>query len=125
MEGSALKISRKTNPNLEELIFELKRLSRENEAPIWRTVAKKLEKPARVWAEVNIASIDKHAKAKENILVPGKLLGIGNLTKPVNVAAYSASQSAIEKVEKAGGKFMKITELAAQNPKGSGIRIMG
>ncbi len=125
MEGSALKISRKTNPNLEELILELKRLSRENQAPIWRTVAKKLEKPSRVWAEVNISSIDKHAQAKEFVLVPGKLLGTGNLTKPVNVAAYSASQAAIEKVEKAGGKFMTYTELAAQNPKGSGIRIMG
>ncbi|MCK5024441.1 MAG: 50S ribosomal protein L18e [Thermoplasmata archaeon] len=124
-EGSDLKISRKTNPNLEELIFELKRLSRENEAPIWRTVAKKLEKPARVWAKVNIASIDKHSQAKENILIPGKLLGVGNLSKPVNVAAYSASDSAIKKVEQAGGKFMSFIELAAQNPKGSGIKIMG
>jgi len=120
-----LKINRKTNPNLEDLIFELKKLSRENEAPIWRTVAKKLEKPSRVWAEVNIASIDKHAQAKEIILIPGKLLGIGNLSKPVNVAAYSASESAIKKVEQAGGKFMTSTELAAQNPKGSGIKIMG
>jgi len=120
-----LKNSRKTNPNLEELILELKRLSRDNEAPIWRTVAKKLEKPSRVWAEVNIASIDKHAKAKEFVLIPGKLLGTGNLTKPVNVAAYSASESARKKVEKAGGKFMTYTELAAENPKGSGIRIMG
>ena len=120
-----MKTSRKTNPNLEELIFELKRISRENEAPIWRTLAKKLEKPSRVWAEVNIDSIDKHAQAKENILIPGKLLGVGNLSKPVNIAAYSASESAIKKVEKAGGKFMTFTELAAQNPKGSGIKIMG
>jgi len=120
-----LKTSRKTNPNLEELIFELKRISRENEAPIWRTLAKKLEKPSRVWAEVNIDSIDKHAQAKENILIPGKLLGVGNLSKPVNIAAYSASESAVKKVEKAGGKFMTYIELAAQNPKGSGIKIMG
>jgi large subunit ribosomal protein L18e len=123
--GSALKSSCKTNPNLEELIVELKRLSRENEAPIWRTIARKLEKPSRVWAEVNIASIDKHAKAKESILIAGKLLGAGTITKPVNVAAYSASESAIKKVENAGGKFMQITELAKLNPKGSGIKIMG
>ena len=124
-EGSALKSSCKTNPNLEDLIFELKRLSRDNEAPIWRTIARKLEKPSRVWAEVNIATIDKHAKAKESVLIAGKLLGSGTLTKPVNVAAYSASDSAIRKVESAGGKYMKIEELAKQNPKGSGIRIMG
>ena len=125
MEGSALKSSCKTNPNLEDLISELKRISRDNDAPIWRTIAKKLEKPSRVWAEVNIASIDKHAKPKESVLIAGKLLGNGMLTKPVNVAAYSASQSAIKKVENAGGKFMLIQELAKQNPKGSGIKIMG
>jgi len=120
-----LKSSCKTNPNLEELIVELKRLSRENEAPIWRTIARKLEKPSRVWAEVNIASIDKHAKAKESVLIAGKLLGAGTISKAVNVAAYSASESAIKKVENAGGKFMQITELAKLNPKGSGIKIMG
>jgi large subunit ribosomal protein L18e len=123
--GSELKSSCKTNPNLEELIVELKRLSRDNEAPIWRTIARKLEKPSRVWAEVNIASIDKHAKPKESILIAGKLLGAGTISKPVNVAAYSASESAIKKVENAGGKFMQITELAKLNPKGSGIKIMG
>jgi len=123
--GPVLKSSCKTNPNLEELIVELKRLSRVNEAPIWRTIARKLEKPSRVWAEVNIASIDRLAKPKESILIAGKLLGAGTISKPVNVAAYSASESAIKKVENAGGKFMNITELAKLNPKGSGIKIMG
>ena len=116
---------KKTNPNLESLIAELKTASRVNEAPIWRTVAKKLEKPARVWAEVNIASIEKYAQPKESVLIAGKLLGNGILTKPVTVAAYSASKMAIRKVERAGGRFIRIAELAAQNPKGSGIRIMG
>ncbi|MCK4267064.1 MAG: 50S ribosomal protein L18e [Thermoplasmata archaeon] len=125
MEVSALKRSYKTNPNLEEMVLELKRLSRENQAPIWRNIAKRLEKPLRVWAEVNVSTIDKHTKAKEFVIVPGKLLGTGMITKPVNVAAYSASASAIKKVEQAGGKFMGITELAALNPKGSGVRIMG
>ena len=125
MEDSYLKRSRKTNPNLQELIVELKRLSRENEAPIWREIAKRLAKPSRVWSEVNLATIDKHAKAKESVIVAGKLLGIGNLSKPVNIAAYSASASAIKKVEQSGGSFTKILELAEKNPKGSGIRIMG
>jgi len=120
-----LKKSYKTNPNLDEQISELKTLSRENEAPIWREIAKRLEKPSRVWSEVNIASIDKFAKAKENVVVPGKLLGIGNLSKPVNIAAYSASAGAIKKVEQSGGTYVQIMELARKNPKGSGIRIMG
>jgi large subunit ribosomal protein L18e len=120
-----LRSSKKTNPNLESLVSELKTISRENQAPIWRTVAIKLEKPARTWSEVNVASIEKNAKPKDSILIPGKLLGNGTISKPVTVAAYSASESAVRKIESAGGKYMKITELAAQNPKGSGVRIMG
>lgn len=115
----------KTDPNLEALISELKKVSRDNKAQIWRTVAEKLEKPARVWAEVNVATIEKHAKAKEAVVIAGKLLGTGTLTKAVTVAAYSASHSAIAKVERAGGKFVRISEMASQNPKGSGVRIMG
>lgn len=120
-----MRSSRKTNPNLEELISELKKVSRDNQAQIWRTVAEKLEKPSRVWSEVNVATLEKHAKAKESVVIVGKLLGTGMLTKAVNVAAYSASESAIAKVERAGGKFIRIIDMASQNPKGSGVRIMG
>jgi large subunit ribosomal protein L18e len=120
-----LKLSSKTNPNLKNLIFDLKKVSRDNDAPIWRTIARKLEKPSRVWAEVNVASLEKHAKAKESVIIAGKLLGTGILTKAVNVAAFSASESAVQKVERAGGSFVQIGEMARQNPKGSGIRIMG
>jgi large subunit ribosomal protein L18e len=107
------------------LITELKAISRDNEAPVWRTVAVKLEKSSSHWSEVNIASIEKFAKPKESVVIAGKLLGKGTISKSVTVAAYSASESAIQKIESAGGKFMKLNELAAQNPKGSGIKIMG
>ena len=120
-----MKCSSKTNPNLKSLIFELKKVSRDNEAPIWRTIARKLEKPSRIWAEVNVASLEKHAQAKESVIIAGKLLGTGILTKSVKVAAFSASEAAVQKVERAGGSFVYIGELAKQNPKGSGIRIMG
>ena len=124
-EVSDLKRGLKSNPNLTKLITELKILSRENEASIWREIAKRLEKPSRVWPEVNVATIDKHAKANENIVIAGKLLGQGTLTKPVTIAAYSASTSAKSKVENSGGKCIDILELAKSNPKGSGVRIMG
>ena len=120
-----MKRSCKTNPNLTDLISELKKVSRENDAPVWRTVAIKLEKPSRVWAEVNVAGLERHAKPKDSVVIAGKLLGTGMLTKAVNVAAFSASDSAVRKVEMAGGTFMHLGELARQNPKGSGIRIMG
>lgn len=120
-----MKINKKTNPNTTNLISELKKVSRDNDAAIWRDIARRLEKPSSRWSEVNLSEIDRHAKDKDTIVVPGKLLGSGNITKAVNVAAFKASESAKEKLESAGGKLMKIEELAASNPKGSGVRIMG
>ena len=125
LEETELKTDRKTNPNTTELILELKKVSRENDAAIWRDIAKRLEKPASRWSEVNLSDINRLVKDKETVVVPGKLLGAGEITKAVNVAAFNASESAVNKLTDAGGKFMKINELAASNPKGSGIRIMG
>ncbi|MCK4757753.1 MAG: 50S ribosomal protein L18e [Thermoplasmata archaeon] len=120
-----MKINKKTNPNTTSLILELKKVSRDNDAAIWRDIARRLEKPSSRWSEVNLSEIDRHAKDKDTIVIPGKLLGSGNITKAVNVAAFRASESAKKKLESAGGKLMKIEELAASNPKGSGVRIMG
>ncbi len=119
-----MKSRKKTNTNLTELISELKTKARTNEAPIWRDVALRLEAPSRNWAEVNVSKVSRYAKENETIVIPGKLLGAGEIDKKVTIAAYRASKSAIEKVENAGGKVMSVLELAGTNPKGSGVRIM-
>ncbi len=115
----------KSNPNLVDLIKHLKDASRVNEAPVWRDIALRLEGPARLWAEVNISKLDRYAGENEVVVVPGKILGAGEIAKKVTVAAYRFSGQAREKIEKAGGKNMSIEELVAKNPKGSKVRIMG
>jgi large subunit ribosomal protein L18e len=115
----------KTNPNLVGLIGKLKEASRVNKAPVWRDIALRLEGPSRNWAEVNISRLDRYAGENETVVVPGKLLGSGEIGKKVTVAAYRFSGQAKEKIVKAGGKDLSIEELMAKNPKGSKIRIMG
>lgn len=115
---------RKSNPNLVTLIDVLLSESAKNQAPIWRDVAERLAKPRRLWAEVNVSKIEKYAKPEEYVVVPGKVLGSGDITKPVKVAAVSFSQKAVNKIEKAGGRCLKIDELVKINPKGSGVRLM-
>ncbi|HEX9907319.1 MAG TPA: 50S ribosomal protein L18e [Thermoplasmata archaeon] len=115
----------KTNPNLVGLIQKLKEASRTNKAPVWRDIALRLEGPQRNWAEVNISKIDRYAGENEIVVVPGKILGSGEIAKKVTVAAYRFSGQAREKIEKAGGQNISIEELVATNPKGSGVRIMG
>jgi len=119
------KNTKKTNPQLILLIQELKKKSYENDAPIWKDIALRLEKPSRNWPQVNLYKIDKYIKENETALIPGKVLSSGNLTKKTNIAAWSFSKKAIEKIKKTGSKYMTIQDLMKQNPSGKNIRILG
>ena len=118
-------VESKTNPGLRILIQDLKKKSWENEAPIWRDIARRLEKPTKHRTTVNLSRIDRYANANDVILVPGKLLAAGAITKPVKVAAYGFSASAVEKIAAAGGECVSIESLVESNPQGTNVRIIG
>lgn len=117
-------IDRKSNPVLVALISDLKAAGRENEAPIWRDIASRLERPSRNWAQVNVSKLS-HARDGENVVIPGKLLGSGDVERAVTVAAVSVSASARDKVAKAGGKVLTLKEATEAFPKGEKCRIIG
>ena len=115
----------KTNPELINLIHELKKQASEKNAPIWKDIAIRLEKSSKNWAEVNLEHVSKHTGDKETALIPGKVLSTGNLTKKITIAAWTFSEKAAEKIKKAGGKSITINELMKSNPNGKDIRILG
>ena len=114
----------KTNPEIKAIVAGLKEKSKKEDAAIWNDIAKKLLRPTRNTAEVNISDINRHTSPDEIVLVPGKVLGNGNLDHKVSVAAMSFSAGAEEKIATAGGECLAILEIAEKNPKGSKIRIM-
>ncbi|NPA23446.1 MAG: 50S ribosomal protein L18e [Crenarchaeota archaeon] len=113
-----------TNERLRMLIRFLRKASRENKVRIWRYVAELLEKPTRKRVEVNVGKLERLCNDGDVIVVPGKLLGDGVLTKKVTVAAYAFSKVAYEKVLRAGGKPISIPDLVRENPKGSNVKII-
>ena len=115
----------KTNPMLIALIHELKKQANENDAPIWKDIALRLERSSKNWPEVNLDRISKYTGEKETALIPGKVLSSGDLTKKITIAAWSFSEKSQEKIQNAGGKFMSIEEHLKNNPKGKDIRILG
>ena len=128
-ESETMRRKRKTNPRIEKLIDDLKRIARENSAPIWRDIAKRLEKPRRNYAAVNLSKINRYSDAKDTILVLGKVLSAGAIDKPVTVAALGFSKKAFEEISKCEdgeekGKCVSIEELVENNPKGSGVKII-
>lgn len=113
-----------TNKVLFDVIRDLKKASKESGVGVFKAVAAKLAGSASQRSEVNLRKIEKFAKDGEKIIVPGKVLGEGMISKKVTVVAVKASESAKEKIEKAGGKFVEIRDYLAGkvDPK---IRILG
>ncbi|MBS7659272.1 MAG: 50S ribosomal protein L18e [Candidatus Bathyarchaeia archaeon] len=114
-----------TNPQLIELIKFLRKKSRENKAKIWRAIAEDLAKPRRRRIVVNISRLNRYTNENDVVVVPGKVLGAGEIDHPIMVAAFSFSKKAREKIERASGKCLTIMELVENNPKGSNVKIIG
>ncbi|MBS3127191.1 50S ribosomal protein L18e [Candidatus Woesearchaeota archaeon] len=112
-----------TNYQLQQLLQELE--PKVHESTFWRKVVTDLKKPTRQRRVVNVYKIDKYARDGETILVPGKVLSVGNLNKKVDVAALTFSAEAKEKINQAQGRALSITELFKQNPDGKKVRILG
>jgi large subunit ribosomal protein L18e len=114
-----------TNIYVKELIEKLKKKSLELNAPIWKAVAEKLERPRRKKIEVNLGKIDKYTKAGDTVIVPGVVLGNGNLTKQIRIAALRFSSSAEKKIRESKSEILSIERLLEENPRGSGVKILG
>lgn len=108
-----------------ELVGKLHREGIASGAKAWKAVAKGMNRPRKRRFEVNLTRIEKYAKPKETLVVPGVVLGNGELKKKIVVAAFRFSGKAKAKIEKSGGKCLSIEELYEKNPKGKGLRIMG
>ncbi len=113
----------KTNPRLEGLIAELKSTARDGGSDVWQDVANRLEAPRRTHAEVNLGRIERYARADETVVVPGKVLGSGVLTKEVSVAAVDFSGTARTKIDQVG-ETLSLEQLLEQNPAATNVRVI-
>jgi len=106
------------------MVRKLLELLKKQKKPIWKRVAEELEKPRRQRPYINIYKINKYTKPNDIVVVPGKVLGIGNLDHPVTVAALAFSRSAKEKIEKSGGKVMSLYKAVEEIKDFKNVRLM-
>ncbi len=115
----------KTNSHLTKLAGDLYRSSSENKVGIWKRIADDLMMPSRNQRIVNVFKLSLNSKDGDVIIVPGKVLGSGDISHKVTVAAFSFSKSAVDKIKNAKGNVMTIHELIQKNPKGKDVRVFG
>jgi len=112
-----------TNYQLQNLLAELE--VKAQQSRFWKKVVKDLNRPSRQRRTVNVYKIDRYARDGETVLVPGKVLSVGEISRPVAVAAVNFSAEAKRKIIEAKGKALSIKELLQSNPDGKKVRILG
>lgn len=109
-----------SNVNVRKLARELWKTQK----PIWRRVSRRLMKPKRSHRiEANLARLNKNTKEGDVVVIPGKVLGGGDLDHKITVASLKASQSAKEKLAQAECELIDIPTLLDRNPEGSGVKL--
>jgi large subunit ribosomal protein L18e len=117
-------MSRPVNKILLKTLNLLRRSAREYQAPIWRRVREILGSPKRRRISVNISKINRYSVEGDVVVVPGKVLGAGEIGHKVVIGAFSYSDLAIKKLRDAGCEVLSIEELVRRYPKGNGVKII-
>jgi large subunit ribosomal protein L18e len=112
------KLVKKTNYSLIETVTAAKK--NEN----WKKIAEVLSGPRRKRMSINLSDLDKNLKDSQIIVVPGKVLSQGDLSKKTKVIAFNFSAKAKDKLLKSGCEISTIVEEIKKNPDAKGIKIL-
>jgi len=110
---------------IDNTIWSLRSAFKKTKVPIWRALEAELAGPSANRREINVRRLAKVTKDGEVVVIPGKILGTGNLGHKLTVCAFSISESAAKKVTESGGKIVTFEDLIKKHPDGKGVRIIG
>jgi len=113
-----------SNENLQSLIAELRKKALETDTAMFKRLAYELERSTRSRKIVNLSRINRFTEKDDFVVVPGKVLGSGNLDHPVTIAAFRFSENSFDKIKNSKSKMMPINDLLKDPVKGKKIRIM-
>ena len=109
---------KKTNFELVETITYAKKHK------AWLRVADRLAGPRRIRTAINLDQIERESKDGETVVIPGKVLGEGNVNKKLRIVAWNFSESAMKKLKEKKCEAIMISEEIKNNPEGKGMRII-
>ena len=112
------KTKRKTNPILVETISTARKHKN------WFPIAHIISGSNKDYSAINLSDLDSKTKAGDTIIITGKLLGSGNLTKKIRICALSASKDALDKLKHSKSEFVTILEEIKKNPKAEGVKLI-
>ncbi len=112
------RIHKKTDPRLAAAIYLAIK------SPAWLKLAKMLSQSTRKHSSVNLAEIDKQTSMGDTILVPGKVLSVGEITKKIKICSFGISKEALERLSKTRSEWVHILDEIKKNPRAEGLKII-
>ena len=113
-----------TKHEIEKIIRELKKASKNSGQPVWAALADDLDKSKRSRIAVNLSRINRLTEDGDTVLVPGKVLASGKLRHAITIAAYDFSDSAKEKILQANGTTKTYNELILESTNLKNIKLI-
>jgi len=112
------RIRKKTNPELAATI------SSAAKNPSWLKLAKLLSISTRLHSSLNLSDIDAKTATGDTVLVPGKVLSGGDITKKIKICSFGISAPAKEKLKKTKSEWVPILDEIKKNQKAEGLKIL-
>ena len=119
---SKTKIGKRIGVKKDFEIVETILLAKKNES--WNKLAQLISGSRRKYLSVNLKEIDKKSSEGDTVVVAGKVLGVGGLTKKVKICAIGFSKSAKEKLKDTKTEMVMIADEIKKNPKAEGIKFL-
>lgn len=122
-----MKVTGPSKESTRRLFVGVEKYAKKTKQDVWWKVVKLMARPSRKLAAVNVkrlAELAGQVKESKTFVVPGKVLGDGELTVALKVAAMGFSADAKKKIASAKGNAMSLSELMAKKPKASEIMVV-
>ena len=98
--------------DLRDWLTQLKGASRGDHYPgLWKRVLELSEVPERSRKSVNLYKINKYSAEGDNIIVPGKVLGEGQMAHKINITAMEFSARALASLRSSQCRVRKLDEI--------------
>jgi large subunit ribosomal protein L18e len=94
-----------------KLISKLEQTTRKTKKEFWNDLAKRIAKPKRNNVIVNLEKLDKFSKIFDGkiLVVPGKILSVGDFNSKATIVGVNASKKAIDKIS-IKGKYIPLND---------------
>ncbi len=112
------KLQRKRNPLLVRAIISAKKKKK------WEIIAHLASLPRKKKVEKNLDEINKESKEGDTVVVPGKVLGGGDVDKKIRVCAFSFSRGAVRKLKEKKCEVVFLEEEIKLNPQYQGVKLL-